>query len=69
MGDHRRGTDDPCLFLVDEDEREIEGTRRTIRATMSPARVTAMADELRTQMSEATFLRERLPDGSIRRLN
>ncbi|NCP18357.1 MAG: hypothetical protein GW855_04255 [Erythrobacter sp.] len=59
----------PSLYLVDDDEREIAGTRRAIRPTMSSERIAAIANELRAMMGEATFLRERLPDGEIRRLD
>jgi len=59
----------PCLFLVDQDEREIAGTRRVIGPTQSNAKISAIADELRALMSDDTYLRERLPDGQIRRLS
>lgn len=57
-----------ALFLVDEDEREIPGTRRTIRATQTAKAIAGMADELRAMMGPGTFLRERLPDGTMKRL-
>lgn len=56
------------LFLVDEDEREIPGTHRPIRATQTAKAIAAMADELRAMMGPGTFLRELLPDGSLKRL-
>lgn len=59
----------PCLFLVDQDERELPGSRRIIRPLQSRASIVAMADELRENMGEGIYLRERLPDGSIRRLS
>lgn len=69
MEHQRNKTQDACLYLVDQDEREIAGTRRPIRPTQSSASVTAIADELRALMSENTYLRERLPDGRVKRLN
>ena len=58
----------PCLFLVDEDEREIAGTCRPIRPTQSRASIVAMADELRALMGEDTYLRERTPCGTVKHL-